>query len=143
MEKYKKMSQILCMYIVHLQAFCKGAIVFTKRSIRLYIVHMVGLLYASIQYEKALYAGIEKLLSVKTDKIINISFNEYQESISRGFSKGKSRLIYNGVSAEFRKSSIDYRLDSSKINLLFVGRFDHQKGLDILLDFFPITKMRR
>ena len=108
--------------------FCKGAIVFTKRSIRLYIVHMVGLLYASIQYEKALYAGIEKLLSVKTDKIINISFNEYQESISRGFSKGKSRLIYNGVSAEFRKSSIDYRLDSSKINLLFVGRFDHQKG---------------
>lgn len=128
--------------IVHVHStfagfFVRVPLFFSKKKYKIvYCSHGWSFCMQVSNMKKILYSSIEKVLSLKTDKIINISFNEYQESIRSGLPKDKSRLIYNGVSAEFRKNSIDYRLDSTKINLLFVGRFDHQKGLDILLDFF-------
>ncbi|MDL5039744.1 glycosyltransferase [Heyndrickxia coagulans] len=84
------------------------------------------------------YVLIERLLSKRTDLIINISKYEYKKSLKLHIPKDKSVVIYNGISnvkKASKKKGVD-NFDNSKVNLLFVGRHDKQKGLDILIDFF-------
>ncbi|MGR5878071.1 glycosyltransferase family 4 protein [Bacillus pacificus] len=50
-------------------------------------------------------------------------------------------LIHNGISPKRNEGIFKCEVDKSKINLLFVGRFDRQKGLDILLEFFNTYNM--
>ena len=89
----------------------------------------------SIVYKK-IYALIEKILSYVTDCIINVS--EYEQNAARlyGIPSKKMVCIYNGIDAPYIRTAKVEGLDSSKINLLFVGRFDRQKGLDWLLEQF-------
>nr|WP_088327691.1 glycosyltransferase [Bacillus cereus] len=86
--------------------------------------------------KKKVYEIVERVLAVRTDKIINISASEHEEALRRGLPDDKCELIHNGISTELHEGDIEYKVDPSKINLLFVGRFDRQKGLDILLKFF-------
>ncbi|MDD3365074.1 MAG: glycosyltransferase [Syntrophomonas sp.] len=86
--------------------------------------------------KKRLFAIIERILARKTDLIINVSRYEYESACAFKLPSEKMRIIYNGVrEAEFGAEPI-LSLDNDCINLLFVGRFDRQKGLDILLRFF-------
>ena len=87
--------------------------------------------------KKRIYAYIERLLAFKTDVIINISNNELKNSLNYNLPAHKSTIIYSGIAKKSRMQRIvNLQLDSNKINLLFVGRFDRSKGLDILLDFW-------
>lgn len=45
-------------------------------------------------------------------------------------------MIYNGVEDKVNKSNLKLNWDRNKINLLFVGRLDRQKGLDLFLDVY-------
>ena len=88
-------------------------------------------------WKKRIYAYIERLLAFKTDVIINISNNELKNSLNYNLPAHKSTIIYSGIAKKLRMQRIvNLQLDSNKINLLFVGRFDRSKGLDILLDFW-------
>ncbi|MBZ9537143.1 glycosyltransferase [Cytobacillus oceanisediminis] len=93
-------------------------------------------------WKKQIYAVIERILAVKTDLIINISKSELEISRKFKLPKEKSIVIYNGISKENKliaeKSTLEDKIDRSKINLLFIGRFDKQKGLDFLLDVFKV-----
>ncbi|MDR9744144.1 glycosyltransferase [Paenibacillus taichungensis] len=86
-------------------------------------------------YKKG-YLFIEKLMSYKTDVIINISKHELESSIKLGLSASKSKLVYNGVR---ERESVNFNLwneadrEPEIVRLLFVGRYDRQKGLDVLL----------
>ena len=83
---------------------------------------------------------VEKILSIKTDTIINISENEQRLSKEAGFPKSKLKLITNSVvlkTPSFPARS-PYVLSDS-IKLVFVGRFSKQKGLDILLKSFEMA----
>ncbi|WP_404651637.1 glycosyltransferase family 4 protein [Raoultella terrigena] len=84
--------------------------------------------------KKKLYAIIERILANYNDYIVTNSNFEYQQAIQYGVPKGKLKIIYNGVN--FDNMNIHPLMSvnrNNKINILFVGRFDHQKGYDYLI----------
>lgn len=84
---------------------------------------------------------VERFLSLLTDKIINISNYEQNQALKYGFNKNKMIMIYNGVEDNINKSNLKLNWDKNKINLLFVGRLDRQKGLDLFLDVYDKVKL--
>ena len=102
----------------------------------IYNAHGWAFLRDTAEWKRRIYAGIERVLQTRTDAIINVSRYEYQAALRYGLKKDNQTVIYSGISPE--KGPIDpaVKLPLGKINLLFVGRFDPQKGLDILLEAF-------
>jgi len=76
---------------------------------------------------------VERTLARITDKIVCVSKFEYREAINAGIPSGRLEVVYNGTPIEN-----DYiprkREPHSAIRLLYVGRFDYQKGIDILCE---------
>ncbi|MGC5775697.1 glycosyltransferase [Paenibacillus pabuli] len=109
-----------------------------------YCSHGWSFLMDTKPLHKKAYFMIEKVLEFKTDFIINISKYELEKSVQLGMSPAKSRFVYSGL----RDHKNDQRQElsppvirgdveqASAIQLLFVGRYDRQKGLDLLLDVF-------
>ncbi|PGZ80267.1 glycosyl transferase [Priestia megaterium] len=132
--------------IIHVHSTFAGVFVrlplfFKKKKYKVvYCSHGWAFLMELSSFKKNIFAFVEKFLSIKTDKIINISFNEQKKALDLGFPSKKLELINNGISSQKRILLPECKVDSSKINLLFVGRFDRQKGLDILIDFFKTYK---
>lgn len=110
-----------------------------KRPKIVYCSHGWSFLMDTSNIKKWIYIQVEKILSLKTDLIINISKNELDNSLLVGLPKNKSVLIYNGISEKSKlesKNELNLKLDEKKINMFFIGRFDKQKGLDLLLNLF-------
>lgn len=107
-----------------------------------YCSHGWSFLMDTKPLHKKAYFMIEKVLEFKTDFIINISKYELEQSVQLGMSPAKSRFVYSGLRDRKNTQRPDHSssvvrddLDkTSVIQLLFVGRYDRQKGLDILLD---------
>jgi glycosyltransferase involved in cell wall biosynthesis len=84
-----------------------------------------------------LAVGIERQLSAVTDLIICVSEAEKKAAVEAGISEQKCVVIRNGVAdAPARKTLV---LDAGRntpvrLKILFVGRFDYQKGFDIYLE---------
>lgn len=142
MRQIQKTINLVQPDIIHVHSTFAGVFVrlplFWKRKKYkiVYCSHGWAFLMELPSLKKKVFVAIERLLTIKTDKIINISLNEQTESANLGFPKNQLVLVNNGISKEVRKSSEpNLALDNSKINLLFVGRFDRQKGLDILVEF--------
>ena len=82
-------------------------------------------------------AWVERVLAMQTDSIVNISQADQASAVDRGIGRGKNRIILNGVAdlspPDIPKEAQQQALgmDPTKTNLLFVGRFDRQKGADI------------
>lgn len=86
---------------------------------------------------------IEGRLCGFADLIVNISRNDLQTARKYNYS-GDHVLIENAVPD--RESVVRYECFSNEpdeIHLLFVGRFDRQKGLDILLEAFALASDTR
>lgn len=97
----------------------------------LYCPHGWAMFREMSRWKKHLVAAVERAMSFVPSKVVNISAYEHAETASKGFSS-QCTLIPNAV-ADAR----DYRvLDGDKlrpIRVLYVGRFDRQKGADILM----------
>lgn len=104
-----------------------------RRPKVIYCPHAFAFLMTGSALKKRLYILIEKLLLPVTDKVVCVSDFEYQEGIKAGLNKNKLITIHNGVPA-IAESPKKEKSDS--INLLFVGRFDLQKGYDLLINAF-------
>ncbi|NCG69197.1 glycosyltransferase [Bacillus coagulans] len=131
--------------IVHVHSTFAGIIVripfffCSKKNIKIvYCPHGWSFLMETSNLKKRLYGLIEKILAYRTDLILNISKHELVNSKKYGIPINRSELIYNGIEEHrnINNVGLELEIDSSKINLLFVGRFDRQKGLDILLRLF-------
>lgn len=133
--------------IIHAHSTWAGLFVrlpylFKKRKAKIiYQSHGWAFLMDTSNYKKNIYALVEKILSIPTDKIVNISNYEQNQAIKYGLNKNKMVMIYNGVEDKINKSNLKLNWDENKINLLFVGRLDRQKGLDLFLDVYNKMKL--
>jgi len=61
-----------------------------------------------------------------------IAYNKLRTKYKLPISKYK-QVIYNGCKTP-KESPLPFKLDSKKLNIAFCGRFEYQKGIDILID---------
>lgn len=76
---------------------------------------------------------MEVVLQIKTDHIICISNYEKEEALNCGLSERKLVVIYNGISGyPLSVPNLNRFIESNELIVTFVGRFDYQKGVDVL-----------
>lgn len=134
--------------IIHIHSSFAGMLarglffVFPQKASVFYCSHGWSFLMDTKPRLKRAYFMIEKMLEFKTDFIINISRYELEQSVQLGMSPSKSRFVYSGLREKKSNPSFDANVpagwsssdEEGVIRLLFVGRYDRQKGLDVLLD---------
>lgn len=128
--------------IVHLHSTFAGVIgrvaLILMRPIRrpkiVYCPHAFSFLMQSSSKKRKLYSLIEKFLSNFTDAIICVSEYEKEKAIEAGLPIGKLKVVHNGVAKQDQITTRinPYFHNQDICNVLFVGRFDFQKGFDIL-----------
>ncbi|HBS2478901.1 glycosyltransferase [Klebsiella pneumoniae] len=129
--------------IIHLHSSFAGVICrfllffmpLDKKTKVIYCPHAFSFLMNVSSFKKYVYSFIERLLSLNTDAIICTSNYERNMAIQYGLKKDKLFVVYNGIQEPIVNIDDDMNpFDSHKINILYVGRFDYQKGIDILFD---------
>jgi lipopolysaccharide/colanic/teichoic acid biosynthesis glycosyltransferase len=89
----------------------------------------------SVSFPKRLaYAAVERMLARRADAIVSVSRHEEREAIRNGVRHAQHRVIRHGVPGNRKTVTPAIAPDEAHVNLLFIGRFDRQKGLDLLLD---------
>lgn len=132
--------------IIHIHStwagvYARTLYLFKKKKAKIiYSPHGWSFLIDTSPVKKKLYFLIESMLSHVTDVIINISKYEQEQATKLGMSPKKMTMIYNGVEeaahSPNKKNKTGMLMDRTKINLLFVGRLDRQKGLDLFLNVY-------
>lgn len=92
---------------------------------------------------KQAYILMEKVLYHMTDVVINVSQSERELFIKKVSPSDKTKIHYipNYITqADIQPRSLPVQLDSQYINLLYVGRLSHEKGIDILVEAWPKVK---
>ncbi len=107
----------------------------------IYCAHGWSFLMEGNLLKQKIYQWIELGLSAMTDTIITISKNEHQAAIKAGIDEKKLIKIDHGISEKREKldpnfvDSDTFKCENNKLNILFLGRYDYQKGFDWLIDF--------
>jgi glycosyltransferase involved in cell wall biosynthesis len=91
--------------------------------------------------KKAVYRFVEWLLSRRTDAIVSPSRGEYVAGEAAGIQPRFHRMILHGVPACSQRYTPPPSVAGAPINLTFIGRFDRQKGLDILQEVFSDSRL--
>ncbi|MGN5376017.1 glycosyltransferase [Sphingomonas hankookensis] len=77
--------------------------------------------------------AIERLLALRSEKIVLISEHEERRARAIGIAERRLALVPNGIAAAPPAIPAVPWADN-RLKLLFVGRFDRQKGLDLLIE---------
>ena len=110
---------------------------FCRKNVRIiYNAHGWSFNMDTSFWKKQIYGLVERMLARVTDKIINVSKYEMNSAVAMGLPEAKMVMIYNGISSEKPVIKEKVKMPADKVNLLFVGRFDPQKGVDFLLNVF-------
>ena len=134
--------------IIHLHSTFAGAVVRPtfllgrRRGKVVYCAHGWAFSMEVPEWKKKLYSMVEHCLLPLTDAVLNISNSEHHLAVLHGLPLDKMKTIRNGINVNLPKrigSGISF--PTEKINLIFVGRHDRQKGLDLLLDIFTTASL--
>lgn len=137
-----KLYEILCKEepdILHLHssfAGCVGQIVAQfapKKPVVIYCAHGWAFTMNVSPVKKAIYGLVERILAGARDGIINISDYEARAAMAQEIPVSKMRTIYNGIKPLMDVVLQKMRRGTDKKIFLFVGRFDEQKGIDLLI----------
>jgi glycosyltransferase involved in cell wall biosynthesis len=82
-----------------------------------------------------LFRALERVLARLCDRIVCVSRRDYERGSSAGIPRSSMRVILNGI-ADQRPVGTSVHCDAwpqAGLKILFVGRLDAQKGVDILL----------
>lgn len=109
---------------------------------KIYCAHGWSFFMKTSIVKKLFFLIFEMIQAIITDVVIDISDYEHQKIKRVPIIRKKSKLIENGVEDKFEYTTknIEKFFSKKKINLLFVGRFDYQKGLDRLIELFKFKK---
>lgn len=127
--------------IIHLHSTFAGFIgrlvllvFFRNRNIQvIYCPHGFSFLVDAFFIKRLMFTLCERLLSHATQSIICVGEFEYIKALEKGFSSNKLCLISNGVDVPNLSNALTHnKLD--EYTLLYVGRFDYQKGTDTLME---------
>lgn len=124
---------LICRVVLALIPFIRAEVV--------YCPHAFSFMMSSSSFKRKVYAFVERVLQYKTKSIICVSHNEYDEAIKYGIKKSKLTVIYNGISKperNFGSDTNEIKKTNERFTVLFVGRFDYQKGYDILCEVIKI-----
>lgn len=78
---------------------------------------------------------LERMLAPITDAIVAISGHELKSGLAIGIPARKLQLVYNAIAMTPPEPSIPLPAwPEGRKRLLFVGRFDRQKGVDVFLE---------
>jgi glycosyltransferase involved in cell wall biosynthesis len=83
--------------------------------------------------KKAFYGATEAALAQLTAGIVHVSRSELRHASRYLVHSPVSYVVHPGVREPVLSESPALEVDPRKINLAFIGRFDRQKGLDLLL----------
>lgn len=113
----------------------------TYRPVVFYNAHGWAFLRDTSMWKKHISAVVEHLLEYLTDTIICVSHYEYEAAKRYGLDVSKLKVLYSGIPdtmsddmSTISNSMIERRV--GELNLLFIGRWDKPKGLDLLLEQF-------
>lgn len=127
--------------VVHLHSTFAGfigrliiMIFFRNRKIRvIYCPHGFSFLVDTFFLKRLMFTFCERVLSHFTQGIICVGEFEYIKALEKGFASNKIFLISNGVELPSTMNALTHnKLD--EYTLLYVGRFDYQKGTDTLME---------
>lgn len=78
--------------------------------------------------------AVERLLALATDAVVAVSRSDEVAGLDAGIAPSKVRYVPNGVPAQSPAPGVpaDWAAPPDRLRILFVGRFDRQKGIDLL-----------
>ncbi len=123
--------------ILHLHSSFAGAIVRAMLAPRqqrpriVYCPHGWAFSMDVSERRKRAYAAVERRLTSVTQLIHNVSQWEQDLAVSYGLPPLKMRVIPNGIAWV---PALRRLARTGPLRFIFIGRFDHQKGIDILLE---------
>lgn len=82
---------------------------------------------------------VERSLSWITDAIVCVSDSEMRLALSAGISRRRCEVIENGIRPS-EPRPVPAKSQGDKTCILFVGRFDRQKGFDIFLEVMELLQ---
>jgi glycosyltransferase involved in cell wall biosynthesis len=100
----------------------------------IYTPHAFGFMMQSSAWKRALFSELETRLSLVADAIVCGSDYEQRAAIEAGIPPDRLHRIYNGIAIRDTSARAQIVRETGPLRLLFVGRFDRQKGLDVLLN---------
>ncbi len=107
----------------------------SRRPICVYCAHGWSFEIEMAPWRQRVFARVERALSRATDAVVNISMSDHRAALDSGLDEDRCVYIPNGVDFPDSESGAGLTaMDEDVINLLFVGRFDRQKGIDILMN---------
>jgi glycosyltransferase involved in cell wall biosynthesis len=127
--------------IVHLHSTFAGIIVRIllltrrRRPRVVYCAHGWGFLRSGHHLSNPAVTLVERALVTVTDAVVSISGHEHAAALEHRLPHSKCRVIRYGLNDLEPHGQPPPRHDGP-LRLLFVGRHDRQKGLDVLLDAF-------
>ncbi len=133
--------------VVHLHSSFAGAIgrliIRRSRTRVVYCAHCWAFDRPQQTVATRLYAFLERKLSRRADAIVNISPHEGPLLRRAGIPLDNTKLIVSGIKDVTSPPDTDTPPPAGPMRLLFVGRLDSQKGVDLLLRDYASLKPGR
>jgi glycosyltransferase involved in cell wall biosynthesis len=86
------------------------------------------------RWQRNAAAGVERMLAHAADAIVCISDHDRRSALGRGLPARRLVTLRNAIGAVPDAPASDVAWPDGRRRVLFVGRFDRQKGVDVLLE---------